>query len=246
MSRARRRVLNTSIAAAASLGSLGAAAWLAPAAPEWAAAGWVLLGRGLAYRLIRIDRQGWGLFGPSEAAVRALAVFCGSLLAGLLWATAGAGASPLFFLIEALAHFALVEAANGAAAMRKPAGGPRRFASRTALLYGAGRGGRRLLEELRAKPALGVRPLGFLDDDPERVETSVDGAPVLGRLDELPRLAELHAVDELLVAIPRLPEERRDRVVELARHAGIRCRFLPTLEETVADALDPTGARTRP
>ena len=53
------------------------------------------------------------------------------------------------------------------------------------IIYGAGRGGLFALRELTQNPDRGLRPVGFLDDDPDRKGKSVDGYPVLGTVNEL-------------------------------------------------------------
>jgi FlaA1/EpsC-like NDP-sugar epimerase len=46
---------------------------------------------------------------------------------------------------------------------------------RKLLIVGAGSCGRRLLEALRHRPGRGLAPIGFLDDDPQKIGSLIDG-----------------------------------------------------------------------
>jgi exopolysaccharide biosynthesis polyprenyl glycosylphosphotransferase len=78
------------------------------------------------------------------------------------------------------------------------------------LIVGAGRSGSVLARELASIPAYGnpyagsgYRLVGFVDDDPARAGSKVEGAPVLGNRHDLRRLVAEQDVDSLVVAITR-------------------------------------------
>lgn len=73
---------------------------------------------------------------------------------------------------------------------------------RRVLIFGAGRAGVMLLRELRENAAMGYRAVGFVDDDPLKRGAIVQGLRVLGSRSDLPRLVELHRIEEVLLAIP--------------------------------------------
>jgi UDP-GlcNAc:undecaprenyl-phosphate GlcNAc-1-phosphate transferase len=102
---------------------------------------------------------------------------------------------------------------------------------RRALIFGAGRGGMLLLTELRQNPALPYRPVGFVDDDPQKKATLVRGLPVLGSRAEIPELIRRYKVEEVLVAAPSCPAEVLKEVVEVCASAGVPARQLGRLLE---------------
>lgn len=67
------------------------------------------------------------------------------------------------------------------------------------VIVGAGGHGRVVLDILQRSSAHQVA--GFVDSDPSLTGERVDGKPVLGVLDDLPRLREDHGVDAAVVAI---------------------------------------------
>jgi FlaA1/EpsC-like NDP-sugar epimerase len=107
---------------------------------------------------------------------------------------------------------------------------PRKGARRV-LIVGAGDGGRLVLREIVRNPELGLDPVGFVDDDPRKRGTRIDGVRVLGRTEDLPRILDEAEPDELTIAIPSAPGALRAKVVRAARERGIPVRTLPTVFE---------------
>jgi FlaA1/EpsC-like NDP-sugar epimerase len=106
-------------------------------------------------------------------------------------------------------------------------------APRRVLIVGAGEAGNLLARELR-RSATGYRLLGFIDDDPTKLGTTVQGTLVLGTHRQLPRIAEATAAEEILLAIPRASEGEVRRVVEACRDTGLPMKFLPGIAAVLA------------
>jgi FlaA1/EpsC-like NDP-sugar epimerase len=107
----------------------------------------------------------------------------------------------------------------------------RRASGRGALIVGAGEGGRLVLREMLRNPQLGLRPVGFVDDDPVKRGTRVDGVRVHGRIDELGRVIDDLEPDEIIIAIPSAPGTLRAAVLRAGRQRGVPVRTLPTVFE---------------
>src|SRR5215510_12475661 len=69
-----------------------------------------------------------------------------------------------------------------------------------ALIYGAGRGGQLVLRELLQNPRFGLRPIGFLDDDPRLQGRRVNGVPIRGAVADLSAIIKAQSVSYLIVA----------------------------------------------
>ena len=100
---------------------------------------------------------------------------------------------------------------------------------RKLLLVGAGRAGVMVAKELAARPQ--VKLAGFLDDDPKKIGSVINGVRVLGPLDTLPSVVSRHEVDEVVICIPRAPRATLKRLWALADHLDVRVKIVPTLEE---------------
>jgi UDP-GlcNAc:undecaprenyl-phosphate GlcNAc-1-phosphate transferase len=95
---------------------------------------------------------------------------------------------------------------------------------RRVLLVGAGRSGRSLLRELRETP--GERVVGFVDDDLVLRRRRIQGAPVIGSLDEIGWVIGRAAPDVVLITIPDASRERLDAVIEACKRAAIPCNVV--------------------
>jgi FlaA1/EpsC-like NDP-sugar epimerase len=110
--------------------------------------------------------------------------------------------------------------------------------ARTVLIVGGGDGGRLVVRELVRNPDLGLRPVGFVDDDPrKRGMKDEHHLRVLGTTsdDDLARVLDAVEPDEVIVAIPSAPGTLRGRVVAACRPRGIPVRTLPTVFELLQD-----------
>jgi FlaA1/EpsC-like NDP-sugar epimerase len=122
---------------------------------------------------------------------------------------------------------------------RAPAG------ARRVVIVGAGDGGRLVLREILRNPALGLDPVGFVDDDPLKRRLRIDGVKVLGTTDELSRILDETEPDEVTIAIPSAPGSLRARVVREARDRGIPVRTLPTVFELLQAGPDRVVRQVR-
>ncbi len=109
--------------------------------------------------------------------------------------------------------------------------GHHRPGARSVLIIGAGDGGRLVLREITRNPDLGLRPVGFVDDDPTKDGLRIDGVRVLGNTKELARILDDVEPDEVTIAIPSAPGTVRAQVVRDCRSRGIPVRTLPTVFE---------------
>jgi FlaA1/EpsC-like NDP-sugar epimerase len=110
--------------------------------------------------------------------------------------------------------------------------------ARDVLVIGGGDGGRLVVRELARNPALRLRPVGFVDDDPRKQGIKDEhGLKVLGTTssEDLTRILDEVEPDEVVIAIPSAPGTLRARVVTACRERGIPVRTMPTVFELLRD-----------
>ena len=98
-----------------------------------------------------------------------------------------------------------------------------------ALVLGAGRSGALLERELRHRGAFEV--VGFLDDDERLRGAQVHGCPVLGTIDQLPRVCLEVGADIAIIAMPSASNQQMQKVVEICEKSEVEFRTLPTLND---------------
>ncbi len=110
--------------------------------------------------------------------------------------------------------------------------------ARDVLIVGGGDGGRLVVRELARNPQLGLRPVGFVDDDPRKRGFKDEyGLRVLGTTatEDLDRILDEVEPDEVVIAIPSAPGTLRGRVVTACRARGIPVRTTPTVFQLLRD-----------
>ena len=101
-----------------------------------------------------------------------------------------------------------------------------------ALIVGAGDVGALVVRELQKSHA-SLTPVGFLDDDPAKQKHTIYGVTVIGRVDDLPLLIDLHKIDIVIIAIPSAPGQLVRAVNDICRIKGIPSRTVPSVYELV-------------
>jgi FlaA1/EpsC-like NDP-sugar epimerase len=109
---------------------------------------------------------------------------------------------------------------------------PGRKSSRT-LLLGAGQAGAMVAREIGQRTELGIHPVGFLDDDPNKKGLVIHGLPVLGSTSDLARFAREKKADQALITIATTSGEAIRRIVHLCEAASLPVRIIPGIFEII-------------
>ncbi len=102
-----------------------------------------------------------------------------------------------------------------------------------AVVYGAGKSGRILSNQIKLHPEFGYSVVGFIDDDPDKAGQVYEDVPVLGPFRKLPDAIVSHDVDEVLVAIPSATHRHLLNVVFELRERRIPFMVIADLFELV-------------
>jgi FlaA1/EpsC-like NDP-sugar epimerase len=97
------------------------------------------------------------------------------------------------------------------------------------LILGAGQSGEAIVRDLRRTGA--YEPVGFLDDAPKLRGSHLHGVPVLGRIEDVVRIAPETAAKLLVIALPSVDAERMRQVIETCENTGLPFRMVPKLND---------------
>jgi FlaA1/EpsC-like NDP-sugar epimerase len=211
----------------------------------WQSIAFVALGKALIFTLLGLHSKWWRYFLTRDfpALLRATAIASGVLVVVFQIAQPFDDNLPRsivvfdFILTTAILAGARIvtrlwiERPSRAARKRKPRG---------TLIVGAGSGGQMVVRELQLNPNLGVRAIGFLDDDPRKKGMGLLGLRVLGTTSQIAEVLETKKPDEVVIAIPSAPGELRAKVVAACRERQIPVRTLPTVFELLRGGVQLT------
>jgi FlaA1/EpsC-like NDP-sugar epimerase len=111
------------------------------------------------------------------------------------------------------------------------------------LIVGAGDAGEELLRAIHRKPVAEYEFIGFIDDDPHKQGTLIHGLPVLGTVEELPKICEECNIEEIAIAMPSASHQERRRVVQLCSGNKIRFRTVPSITDIASGKLSVSQIR---
>ncbi|WP_156915745.1 glycosyl transferase [Desulfatirhabdium butyrativorans] len=187
------------------------------------------------FLILGVYRGVWGNMSANDVAVYLKASTLASLLsiAAVTFVYRFSDFSKGAFLIDWLLTTAALLGTRGFFRLAQDAMRRNTLMGDGAIIYGAGRGGELLLREILHNPSLGLRPIGFIDDDPLKIGKNLQGYPVLGSFSDLSELREKHRIEEILVSFKEAAsEERLDDLRRFCKENGIILRrFSICLEE---------------
>ncbi|MCC7353155.1 MAG: undecaprenyl-phosphate glucose phosphotransferase [Anaerolineae bacterium] len=97
------------------------------------------------------------------------------------------------------------------------------------LIVGASETGRTVMRNLVARPELGYRVVGFVDDDRDRGCTDIGRFKALGPVHNLPALLRAGDIDEVVITLPWQEHREIIRLVAECQAGRVRARIVPDL-----------------
>ena len=104
-------------------------------------------------------------------------------------------------------------------------------AARRAIVFGAGSGGRVLVQSLVRDPENGLAPVALLDDDRGKSRLRFHGVKVRGTREDLAEVAARYNATTLVIAVPSASAETVRDLSARARGAGLEVLVLPPVSE---------------
>ncbi len=105
------------------------------------------------------------------------------------------------------------------------------------LIVGAGMAGRMIVTEIfNAKsdennPSHNIEPVGFVDDDVTKLQTSFKGVEVIGTCREIPKICARLRVTNIIVAVPSCEEEEKRRILDYCSNTECKIKVIPYISD---------------
>ena len=104
------------------------------------------------------------------------------------------------------------------------------------MIIGGGDAGQVLISEIiKAKQtpyeadkyAAQFEPVCIIDNDPKKLGTEIMGIKVVGTSSDIPQVARRYKIDQIILAIPSLPEENRKLIIDLCNETKLPLKIVP-------------------
>ncbi len=99
------------------------------------------------------------------------------------------------------------------------------------LIVGAGNTGVSLALEMQRNPQLGLCPVAFIDDDPEKLNMRIRGLPVIGDRYKIPEVVRSLNIRSVIIAMPTAPGRVIREIVDICQANEIKTSTLPGIDE---------------
>jgi FlaA1/EpsC-like NDP-sugar epimerase len=112
------------------------------------------------------------------------------------------------------------------------------------LLIGAGQGGLAIVKEANRHPELGIRPCGFLDDDPQKVGMEIANLRVLGTTRDITRVVGLTGAERVIITSDTFAPKSIGRIMDACNALDTDVQIVRGTYENLGEpraAGDPEG-----
>ena len=111
------------------------------------------------------------------------------------------------------------------------------------LLVGAGQAGVMAAKEIHGRGDLGLEVVGFIDDDREKVGSTIQAIRVLGTTADLAGLVSKHAIEQVIITMAQASRQDIQRIVAICEDLPVRVRIIPGLYEILGGTVEVSRIR---
>jgi undecaprenyl-phosphate galactose phosphotransferase len=97
------------------------------------------------------------------------------------------------------------------------------------LIIGAGKMARLVAKALKEEQNLGYKVAGFLDDNPEKAGTLIEGIKVHKGIDKAERYIGRSGINAVVIAIPGATKEKLNKIINRLQHKAENIFFIPDI-----------------
>jgi len=143
------------------------------------------------------------------------------------------------FILDCILSFLLVAGIRFATRLFREKYRPHRAGKqRRAIIIGAGEAGVMVLREAKLNVKSDIEVFGFIDDDPQKKNSLIQGIRVLGNRKDIAAVVEKHRIDEIIIAIPSAKGEVVRGIIESCQIPSVKIRIVPGLQKILSGELE--------
>ncbi|MEG2869199.1 MAG: nucleoside-diphosphate sugar epimerase/dehydratase [Terrisporobacter sp.] len=106
------------------------------------------------------------------------------------------------------------------------------------LIVGAGSAGDMVIQELKNNPQLLKKPIGIIDDDPNKKGRRIHNVPILGTTKDVKNLVDTYCIDEIIISIANISKHEKKDIIETCKKAKCKLKTIPGMFEIIDGKVD--------
>ena len=108
------------------------------------------------------------------------------------------------------------------------------------MIVGAGTSAAIFMKDLYSNENLNYNIVCFVDDDDKKKNAIIGGVKVCGNRYDIPRLAKMYDVDEILIAMPSASPNERKKIIEICNETSCKVKILPSVDQMIGNGMHST------
>lgn len=105
--------------------------------------------------------------------------------------------------------------------------------SANVMIVGAGQAGMLLTKEIQSSDYIKKKVRCFIDDNINKKGRYLQGVPICGTRDDVPKMVEKFGIDEIYIAMPSVPSAQQKDIVKICNDTGKSVKILPGMYQLV-------------
>ncbi len=102
------------------------------------------------------------------------------------------------------------------------------------MIIGAGDAGRAVITELKKNGnRMKTKICCIIDDNRNKKNRYIDGIPIVGTRDDIPRMVEKFKIQKIIFAIPAIAAEEKKNILEICKETGCEIQIVPAVYQLV-------------
>lgn len=111
------------------------------------------------------------------------------------------------------------------------------------MIVGAGAAGYMIVREMKNSKHLNRKIPCIIDDDSMKVGSYLQGIPIVGKKEDIPRCASKYKIEEIVIAIPTLTSEKQRELLEICQTTSCKILILPGIYQLVNEEVSVSMLR---
>ncbi|MBR3462006.1 MAG: polysaccharide biosynthesis protein [Clostridiales bacterium] len=101
------------------------------------------------------------------------------------------------------------------------------------MIIGAGACGKDVIHEIVMSRHVNAKVCCAIDDNPVKIGREIDGVPIVGNRNDIPRIAEEYNIDEIIFAIPDARGVDRKDILDICSSTNCKVRIIPGMYQII-------------
>ncbi len=103
------------------------------------------------------------------------------------------------------------------------------------MVIGAGDAGRTVVKNLKTSDKVKISPICIIDDNPNKWGRFIEGVPIAGGREDIPKIATEYNIDQIYFCIPGIEAKEKKAILDICKTTGCELKSLPGIYQLATD-----------